>query len=77
MARRALSQEEADAGYRRPLRARYTHTACGGTTDITPQIAEVFARKPFLFLSAYCAHCMKHFHVSAFTWTDDGEKVGS
>lgn len=56
---------------------RYTHTACGGTTDVTSQVAEVFARKPFLFLSAYCAHCMQHFHVSAFTWTEDGEKVGS
>ena len=74
---RELTPEEVAAGYRRPLRAQYRHSACSQVTAIGQHRAETFARQPFLYLAAYCEHCMKNFHVSSFKWTDDGEEVGT
>ena len=72
-----LSKDELGKGFTRPLRFSYTHTKCGAKTSMSQSISETYARDPKFYGSTYCVGCKMHLPVNEFTWTDDGEVVGS
>jgi hypothetical protein len=61
----------------RPFRASYRHVECGGVTTMSSPIAETYAINPKFYGATYCVGCHKHRPVGEFTWTADGEVVGS
>ena len=61
----------------RPFRASYRHGVCGTVTTIYSPIAETYARNPGFYALAYCVNCRKHLPVAEFTWTYDGQVLGS
>jgi hypothetical protein len=75
-----LSEDERAKGFVRPLRAKYLHLACGGTTWMGDALAETYARDPFFYSGTFCATCRKHFPVGEdgqFVWEGTREKVGT
>lgn len=72
-----LSEEERAKGFVRPVRRSYKHSVCGATTTMGLELCETYARNPKFYGSTYCTTCRKHLAVSEFTWTEDGEVVGS
>lgn len=72
-----LSEEERAKGFTRPLRRSYLHSKCGGTTTMGLALCETYARDPKFYGGTFCAACGEHFPVREFTWTEDGEVVGS
>lgn len=74
-----LSEAERVAGFVRPVRRTYVHTACGAATTMGQAIAETYARQPSFYGSTYCVNCSMHRPVGPdgeFTW-EDGSKVGT
>lgn len=71
-----LSEEERAKGFVRPVRASYTHTACGTVTTMGTALAETYAREPKFYGATYCVKCSQHFAVAEFLWPD-GSVVGS
>lgn len=72
-----LPAEERARGFIRPYRDRYKHSKCGGVTTMGRALSETYARDPKYYGATFCAICKTHFPVSEFTWTADGEVVGS
>lgn len=72
-----LSAEELAKGFTRPFRDEYKHTKCGGVTRMNKTISETYARDPKFYGATYCVQCGGHHPVGEFTWTKDGEVVGS
>ncbi len=72
-----LSDEELAKGFVRPFRDEYRHTTCGQTTHMGQKLSETYARNPKFYGATYCVNCQAHFPVGEFTWTKDGEVLGS
>ena len=72
-----LSEDERKKGFIRPYRNKYIHKACGTETIMGQALSETYARNPKFYGATYCVHCQMHKPVSEFTWSDDGEVVGS
>lgn len=72
-----LPEEERQKGFVRPYRDRYTHTKCGIVTTMGRALSETYARDPKFYGATFCCGCRTHFPVAEFTWTKDGEIVGS
>lgn len=72
-----LSEEERAKGFVRPYRNSYLHETCGTVTTMGRALSETYARQPDFYGATYCCFCRMHKPVSEFTWTADGEKVGS
>lgn len=72
-----LSEEERGKGFVRPYRDSYLHSVCGGETKMGTALSETYARQPNFYGSTYCVHCRMHRPVSEFTWSEDGQVVGS
>jgi len=75
-----LTPEERAKGFVRPIRRSYKHEKCGSETTMGTALAETYARDPSFYTGTFCCSCGTHFPVGAtgeFTWTDDGEKVGT
>lgn len=72
-----LSDEERAKGFVRPYRDAYKHAACGSVTTMGRALSETYARDPKFYGATYCCRCAMHRPVSEFTWTADGEVVGS
>lgn len=72
-----LSEEERAKGFVRPYRDSYIHKACGKETIMGRALSETYARRPTFYGATYCSHCGKHLPVEEFTWTADGQQVGS
>lgn len=81
-----LSEEERAKGFVRPLRRSYRHLKCGGVTTMGQALCETYAREPHFYTGTFCAVCGEHFPLQetrdrvkrwTFTWTEDGEPVGS
>lgn len=72
-----LSDEELAKGFVRPYRDTYRHTKCGLETRMGQKLSETYARDPKFYGATYCVGCLAHFPVSEFTWTADGQVVGS
>lgn len=79
-----LSEQELAKGFVRPVRYRYTHTACGTETTMGAKIAETYARDPGFYGGTFCVGCGGHFPLlevvdgkerRTFLW-DDGTGVG-
>lgn len=72
-----LSEEERAKGFTRPYRDTYYHAACGVETRMGRALSETYARDPTFYGATYCVGCRKHLPVGEFTWTADGQVVGS
>lgn len=72
-----LSEEERAKGFVRPYRDSYRHETCGTVTTMGVALSQTYARDPKFYGATYCVHCQMHLPVSEFTWTRDGETVGS
>jgi hypothetical protein len=72
-----LCDEERAKGFVRPFRDSYKHIACGGITTMGKVLSETYARDPNFYSGTFCTRCNQHFPVREFTWTLDGEIVGS
>ncbi len=77
-----LSEEERAKDFVRPVRASYTHVACGSSTKMGTALAETYARDPKFYGGTFCCRCGTHFSLTAsdgapaFLW-EDGQAVGS
>jgi hypothetical protein len=72
-----LSEDERKKGFVRPYRNKYVHKTCGSETVMGQALSETYARNPKFYGATYCVHCQMHKPVSEFTWSADGEVVGS
>jgi hypothetical protein len=75
-----LSAEERARGFVRPVRTSYVHSKCGGTTTMSREIAETYARDPYFYSGTFCTYCRAHFPVGEdgeFTWLGESTKVGT
>lgn len=72
-----LTEEERKKGWVRPLRRSYRHTTCGTVTTMGLALCETYARDPKFYGSTFCCGCHTHLPVGEFTWSEDGEVVGS
>ena len=72
-----LSAEERAKGFVRPYRDSYVHKTCGSTTKMGQALSETYARDPKFYGATYCVRFQMHKPVSEFTWSADGEAVGS
>ena len=72
-----LCEEERNKGWVRPYRDAYRHDKCGAVTTMGRALSETYARDPSYYGSTFCCTCGAHFPVAEFTWTKDGERVGS
>ena len=72
-----LCEEERRKGFVRPYRDAYKHAACGTVTTMGRALSETYARDPSFYGATFCVRCNAHFPVAQFTWTADGEIVGS
>jgi hypothetical protein len=57
--------------------AQLDNHGCGGTTTMSRDLAETYARQPNFYGSTYCVHCQKHLSVKEFVWAQDNQVVGS
>ncbi len=72
-----LCPDERAKGFVRPYRDRYQHTVCGSVTTMGRALSETYARDPTFYGATFCCRCNGHFPVAQFTWSKDGEVVGS
>ena len=76
-----LAEEERAKGFVRPLRGKYIHLKCGGTTTVNSQtLIESMARDPSFYSGTFCCHCRAHFPIGEngeFVWANTNEKVGT
>jgi hypothetical protein len=75
-----LTEAERAKGFVRPVRNSYKHEKCGSVTTMGSALSETYARDPAFYGATFCCACGTHFPVGAsgeFTWTADGEKVGT
>lgn len=75
-----LSESERAKGFVRPYRDSYRHDKCGGVTTMGRALSETYARDPDFYSGTFCAICRSHFPVGEdgeFTWTRDGQRVGT
>lgn len=72
-----LSEEERAKGFVRPLRTSYIHGKCGVETTMSLPLSETYARDPKFYGATYCCGCRMHLPVGEFTWSKDGQVVGS
>lgn len=72
-----LSTDEIAKGYTRPFRDRYKHTKCGTETTMGYELSATYARNPKFYGATFCVNCGTHYPVAEFTWSKDGETVGS
>ena len=72
-----LPPEEIAKGYVRPFRNKYIHKTCGVETIMGDELSKTYARNPKFYGATYCVGCQMHRPVSEFTWSFDGEEVGS
>lgn len=72
-----LCEEERQKGFVRPYRDRYKHQTCGSVTTMGRALSETYARDPKFYGATFCCGCNAHYPVDQFTWTADGEQVGS
>ncbi len=72
-----LSEKERKQGFVRPYRNKYVHKTCGVETRMGEALSETYARNPNFYGATYCVGCCMHKPVSEFTWSADGEVVGS
>ena len=50
---------------------------CGSVTTMGRALSETYARDPNFYTHTFCVQCDRHLPVSEFTWTADGQTVGS
>lgn len=64
-----------------PEHARLLEThrkgGCGVETKMGQALSETYARDPKFYGATFCVGCNKHLPVDEFTWSRDGETVGS
>ena len=72
-----LPEDERKKGFVRPFRNKYVHKTCGFETIMGDALSETYARNPKFYGATYCVSCEMHRPVSEFTWSADGEVVGS
>jgi hypothetical protein len=72
-----LCPDERAKGFVRPYRDAYKHDTCGTVTTMGRALSETYARDPSFYGATFCVACNKHLPVAEFTWTLDGERVGS
>lgn len=51
--------------------------ACRSVTTMGRALSETYARDPKFYGATFCCGCNRHLPVAEFTWTADGERVGS
>ncbi len=69
--RRVTTEEAKDIEYRRKI------GGCGSVTTMGRALSETYARDPKFYGATFCCTCNQHFPVGEFTWSKDGEVVGS
>jgi hypothetical protein len=52
-------------------------SGCNTVTTMGRALSETYARDPRFYGLTFCVHCNRHLPVAEFTWTKDGERVGS
>lgn len=57
--------------------SRHREGGCQGVTTMGRALSETYARDPNFYSHTFCAHCDRHLPVAEFTWTADGQVVGS
>ena len=72
-----LCPDERAKGFVRPYRNKYVHKTCGVETVMGQALSETYARDPKFYGATFCVRCNRHLPVSEFTWSQDGETVGS
>ena|SRR6185369_5389237 len=72
-----LCPDERAKGFVRPYRDAYRHTSCGSVTTMGRALSETYARQPTFYSHTFCVNCNRHLPVAEFTWTLDGQQVGS
>ncbi len=75
-----LAESERARGFVRPYRDAYKHLKCGAVTTMGRALSETYARDPDFYSGTFCCACGAHFPVGEdgeFTWTADGQKVGT
>ncbi len=72
-----LCPDERAKGFIRPVRNKYIHKTCGVETRMGDALSETYARDPKFYGSTFCVSCNKHLPVGEFTWSQNGEVVGS
>lgn len=72
-----LCPDERAKGFVRPYRDRYKHSTCGTVTTMGRDLSETYARDPKFYSHTFCVTCNRHLPVGEFTWSKDGEVVGS
>jgi hypothetical protein len=73
----ALSLDDIEKGYVRPLRRQVVHREpCGRPTEMHLAQAEDMARDPHSWSTCYCGICGRRLPLEQFTWAD-GSPVGS
>lgn len=50
---------------------------CGTETVMGYELSATYARNPRFYGSTYCCGCSRHLPVAEFTWSTDGQRVGS
>jgi hypothetical protein len=73
----ALTQQERDQGFARPVRTRVRHTFCETVSILRTTDALDMARNPASWSSCYCFNCGRRLPNEQFTWFPGGEPVGS
>lgn len=56
-----------------PVRMRYEHEKCGGTTKMDRDLAASVARDPGQYSKTFCATCGEYVPVDDVHWKADGE----
>jgi hypothetical protein len=51
-----------------PVRKKYVHDECYGTTTMADHIAQSFARDPTQYHKTFCATCKDYYPLDEFTW---------
>ena len=72
-----LCPDERAKGFVRPYRDAYKHKTCGTVTTMGRSLSETYARDPKFYGATFCCECNRHLPVVEFTWTTDGQQVGS
>lgn len=70
-----LTIEERAKGFVKPVRVSYVHKTCRSQTTMGLAIAETYARDPKFYSGTFCVSCRKHFALSEFNWSPDGEPM--
>lgn len=72
-----LCPDERAKGFVRPYRDSYMHLTCRTITTMGRALSETYARDPTFYSGTFCATCCKHFPLTEFIWSADGDQVGS